>query len=56
MIDTGTGIPGGYAGRGTTGMDTDTYFGIHPCTRTPTRHTRTPNGGYTLQIQYDLLI
>jgi hypothetical protein len=47
------GIPGGYTGKGTTGMDKDTYFGIHPCTRTRTRHTRTHNGGYILHIQCD---
>ena len=44
---TGMGIPGGYAGKGITGMDTDTYFGIQGCTRTRIRHTRTHNGGYT---------
>jgi hypothetical protein len=55
VIDTGMGIPGGYAGRGTAGTGKDTYFGIHPCTCTRTHHTRTHNGGYTLQIQYDFL-
>jgi hypothetical protein len=50
-MDTGTGISGRYVGRGTVGTDKDTYLGIHPCTCTCTRHTRTQNGGYILQIQ-----
>ena len=53
VMDTGTGIPGGYAGRGTTGTDKDTYIGIRPCTRTRTRHTRTHKGGYILQRPSD---
>ena len=52
----GMGIPGGYAGRGTTGTDRDSYFSIQPHTRTHTRHTHTHNGGYALQIHFIALI
>ena len=49
----GMGIPGGYTGKGTTGTDKDTYFGIRPCTRTLIRHTRTRSCGFALQRPWD---
>jgi hypothetical protein len=51
VMDTGTGIPGGYTGKGIAGTDKDSYFCILHYTRTHTRHTRTHNDGFTLQIQ-----
>ena len=49
----GMGIPGGYTGKGTTGTDKDTYFGIRPCTRTLIHHTRTCSCGFALQRPWD---
>jgi hypothetical protein len=46
VMVTGTDIPGGYMGKGTTGMDRDTYFGTRYHTHTHTRHTRTHSGGF----------
>ena len=45
MIDTGRGIPGGYAGKGTTGTGTGRIFCTLGCTRTRTRQTRTTTAG-----------
>ena len=42
----GKGIPGGYAGRGTPGMDKDTDFCTHCHTRTPTCQTHTRRCGF----------
>ena len=50
----GMGIPGGYAGRGTTDTDRDTYFSIRPHTRTHTRRTHTRNSGFALLIHTGL--
>ena len=54
VLDTGTDIPGGYAGRGTLYMDTDTLFCTQPSTRTCicTRHTRT----YTAGLAYKYIL
>jgi hypothetical protein len=49
VLDTGTDISGGYAGRGTPGTDTDTEFCTHHQTRTPTRHTHTHYGGFVTE-------
>jgi hypothetical protein len=50
-MDTGTGIPGGYAGMGTTGMGTGRVFCTHGRTRTRTRHTRASMAG--IPYKYD---
>ena len=42
----GTGIPGGYAGKGTPGKDTDTCFCTQHHTRTLTRQTHTRRCGF----------
>jgi hypothetical protein len=50
VLDTGPGIPGGYAGKGMPGTDKDSYkdtlFRTHGETRTRIRHTRTCHAGF----------
>ena len=47
VMGTGTGIPGGYAGKGT-----DRVFCTRGHTHTHTRHTRTLHGGYTAHFYF----
>ena len=56
VLDTGTAIPGGYTGKGITGTDTDTGLRTLYPTRTHTRQTHTPHGGYRFQMWCHYLI